>query len=258
MSATDHERRLVERIAGYGNCVVAFSAGVDSTVVAKAAQLALGDRAVAVTGASASLAAGELDEARALAALIGIRHEVISTDEFADPHYIQNPSNRCYYCKTELYGQLERLLTKLGMTVIANGANLDDLGDYRPGMIAAGEHSVRSPLDLNLLLLGDQPIAFAYNYHYCGYVYGLRIGFDPAASTEGAGTVLQRMMIEDSCRRGDQILDLGPGSAECKRFWQTRIVGVSRLTHFAASSPRAQALRLLHRLKRGRAPRLAN
>ncbi len=146
MSIIEHSRRLLEILAGYGNCAVAFSAGVDSTVVAKAAQLALGVKAVAVTGTSASLAAGELDAARRLAELIGIRHEVIATDEFADPHYVRNPSNRCYFCKTELYGQLEKLLPTLGMTVIANGANLDDLGDYRPGMIAAGEHAVRSPL----------------------------------------------------------------------------------------------------------------
>jgi uncharacterized protein len=138
--------RLVELIRGYGSCAVAFSAGVDSTVVAKAAQLALGDRAVAVTGASSSLAAGELDEARRLAELIGIRHEVLATDEFADPDYLKNGPDRCYFCKSELYDKIEPLAGRLGLAVIANGANLDDMGDYRPGMTAAAEHSVRSPL----------------------------------------------------------------------------------------------------------------
>jgi uncharacterized protein len=138
--------RLIEQIRCYGSCAVAFSAGVDSTVVAKAAQLALGDRAVAVTGVSSSLAEGELDEARRLAELIGIRHEVLSTDEFADPNYVRNSSDRCYFCKSELYSKIEPLARRLDMAVIANGANIDDTGDYRPGMRAAAEHAVRSPL----------------------------------------------------------------------------------------------------------------
>lgn len=138
--------RLLAVLRGYGSCAVAFSAGVDSTVVAQAAQLALGDRAVAVTGVSSSLAAGELAEAEALARQIGIRHRVISTDEFSNPDYRRNSPDRCYHCKTELYTQLEGLAEELGVAVIANGANLDDRGDYRPGMQAAGEHAVRSPL----------------------------------------------------------------------------------------------------------------
>lgn len=129
-----------------GRVAVAFSAGVDSTVVAKAAQLACGDGAVAVTASSASLATGELDEAVRLAKQIGIRHRVIETAEFADPNYLSNPSNRCFFCKTELYSQLDRVLPELNVDVVVNGANLDDQGDHRPGMIAAAEHSVRSPL----------------------------------------------------------------------------------------------------------------
>jgi uncharacterized protein len=137
---------LVELIRGYRSCAVAFSAGIDSTVVAKAAQLALGPAAVAVTGVSDSLAEGELDEARQLAVLIGIRHVVIRTDEFQRPDYLRNSPDRCYHCKTELYTQLEGVAERLGVAVLVNGANVDDQGDYRPGMIAAGEHRVRSPL----------------------------------------------------------------------------------------------------------------
>ena len=143
---TDRQQRLVAEIGGYDGCAVAFSAGVDSAVVAKAAQLALGKRAVAVTASSASLAEGELDEARRTAELIGIRHVVVETDEFSDATYRKNAPDRCYHCKTELYSKLEPLLPDLGVAVIANGANLDDRGDYRPGMIAAAEHRVRSPL----------------------------------------------------------------------------------------------------------------
>jgi uncharacterized protein len=138
--------RLLELIASYGSCAVAFSGGVDSAVVAKAGQLALGDRAVAVTGTSASLAEGELEAAEQLALQIGIRHQVIDTDEFANADYLRNLPDRCFHCKTELYTQLEGLAAKLGVRVIANGANLDDQGDYRPGMVAARQHDVRSPL----------------------------------------------------------------------------------------------------------------
>lgn len=149
LSMSDLETKrdaLVGLLRSYGSCAVAFSGGIDSTVVAHAAQLALGDAAVAVTGTSASLAEGELAEARDLAALIGIRHLVIDTDEFANPDYVRNAPDRCYHCKTELYTQLEGLAEQLQVAVVVNGANLDDLGDYRPGMRAAGEHGVASPL----------------------------------------------------------------------------------------------------------------
>jgi uncharacterized protein len=143
---TTKRDRLIERLAGCGRCAVAFSGGVDSAVVAMAARIALGDAAVAVTGTSDALAAGELEAARDLASLIGIRHVVISTDEFANPDYVANKPDRCYHCKTELYSQIVGMRERLGVDVIVNGANADDLSDYRPGMQAANEHHVESPL----------------------------------------------------------------------------------------------------------------
>jgi pyridinium-3,5-biscarboxylic acid mononucleotide sulfurtransferase len=138
--------QLLALVATYESCAVAFSGGVDSAVVAKAAQLALGANAVAVTGTSAALAGGELDAAKELAALIGIRHVVLDTEEFANPNYVANNPDRCYHCKTELYSQLGNISERLGVRVVANGANADDLSDYRPGLRAADEHSVQSPL----------------------------------------------------------------------------------------------------------------
>ena len=138
--------RLLDLMHELESCAVAFSGGVDSAVVAKAAQLALGDRAVAVTSISPSLADGELDVARQVAAEIGIRHEVIQTAEIEDTAYAQNAADRCYHCKTHLYQRLDELIPRYGVAAIVNGANADDSTDYRPGETAATEHAVRSPL----------------------------------------------------------------------------------------------------------------
>lgn len=138
--------RLIDTIASYGSAAVAFSGGIDSTVVARAARSALGDRAVAVTGTSASLAEGELEEARALARHIGIRHVVLETNEFANPDYVRNDGSRCFHCKSELYDRVLAMRQELSVDVVCSGANLDDQGDYRPGLLAAELRHVRHPL----------------------------------------------------------------------------------------------------------------
>ncbi len=137
---------LLTLLRSFGSCAVAFSGGLDSAVLAKAAQLALGEKAVAATGASESLAVGELDEAREVARTIGIRHEVIETGELSIPAYQENTANRCYHCKTELFTRVEELAKKLNVAVVADGSNRDDHGEHRPGIQAAKDQKVRSPL----------------------------------------------------------------------------------------------------------------
>jgi pyridinium-3,5-biscarboxylic acid mononucleotide sulfurtransferase len=137
---------LLATLRSLGNVAVAFSGGIDSTVVAKAAFDALGDRAIAVTADSPSVPRSELAEAVSMVGRIGIRHRVLRTEEFTDPDYLRNDGSRCYHCKSELYDQIQAILPELGAEVICSGANLDDLGDYRPGLTAAAEHHVRHPL----------------------------------------------------------------------------------------------------------------
>lgn len=138
--------RLVSLIAETEGAVVAFSGGVDSSVVAAAAHGALGDRAVAITAVSPSLARGELDGARRVAEVIGIRHETIATRELDREGYRANDRDRCFHCKTELYERLVEVARSRGSNAVLSGTNADDLGDWRPGMRAAADFGVRHPL----------------------------------------------------------------------------------------------------------------
>ncbi|HKZ75364.1 MAG TPA: ATP-dependent sacrificial sulfur transferase LarE, partial [Actinomycetota bacterium] len=131
---------------GASGVVVAYSGGTDSTLVAAIAGRVLGDRALAVTAASPSLPPGELKEARRVAAALGIRHRTVRTRETDKPEYLANGTDRCYHCKAELYDVLARIAAEERLPVLVSGANLDDLGDFRPGLRAAAEREVRHPL----------------------------------------------------------------------------------------------------------------
>ncbi len=137
---------LKASLRAQGSALVAFSGGVDSAFVLKLAVDVLGERAVALTAISASVAPDEADEARALAAKLGARHVLVDSNELNDPRYAANPANRCYFCKTELYSITEKHRAALGLAVVLDGFNADDKRDHRPGHQAAREHSVRSPL----------------------------------------------------------------------------------------------------------------
>jgi uncharacterized protein len=146
-STVDATSRLHAALARHGRLLVAFSGGVDSTLVLRAAVDVLGpDRVLAVTGVSPSLSRTELDATRTLAAGIGATHRLLATHEVEDPRYAANPSNRCYFCKSELYEQLSALAAAEGWDAIADGTNADDVHDVRPGRQAAAERGVVSPL----------------------------------------------------------------------------------------------------------------
>ena len=126
--------------------LIAYSGGVDSTLVAKIAYDVLGDRALAVTAVSPSLLPEELEDATIQAATIGITHKIVETHEMENPNYTSNPVNRCYFCKSELHDTLKPLAMELGYPYVVDGVNADDLHDYRPGIQAASERGARSPL----------------------------------------------------------------------------------------------------------------
>lgn len=142
----DKYDRLKDYLASFGSVAVAFSSGVDSTFLLYAAKEALGDHAIAVTASSCSFPERELKEAKEYCQKMGIRHFVIKSEELEIEGFSHNPKNRCYLCKHELFEKIGALAKEQGINEIAEGSNLDDNGDYRPGLQAVAELGVKSPL----------------------------------------------------------------------------------------------------------------
>ncbi len=161
-------------LATMPSALVCFSGGVDSAFVLKVAHDVLGERALGMTALSPALPETERAEAGSLARELGVAHALVDSHEIDDPSYVANPTNRCYYCKSELYTVAQREAKARGFAVILNGTNLDDLGDHRPGLDAAREANVRSPLVEAKFTKAD--------VRRCAQLVGLRVWDKPAAA----------------------------------------------------------------------------
>jgi uncharacterized protein len=202
----DKLARLQDQLRAMQSVLVAYSGGTDSTFLLKIAHDTLGDAVLAVTADSPSLPRADLDEARALAAHIGARHVCVTTSEMEDARYVDNPPDRCYFCKTHVYGMLVALAQREGLRFVVDGNNADDAYDTRPGRRAAHEYGIRSPLqDVGLTKAEIRQLARAlglpnWNKPAAACLssripYGTRITLDALARIERAESFLRALGI---------------------------------------------------------------
>jgi pyridinium-3,5-biscarboxylic acid mononucleotide sulfurtransferase len=233
LTASEKEQQLRSLMHELGSVLVAFSGGVDSSYVALIATQELGEKAVCVTGISPSVAKTERDMAKKIAEDFKFNYKTLETDELNDPNYQANPTNRCYFCKTELYGKLGAIA---GKQILIDGSTTDDLGDYRPGREAAKENNVRSPL-IEVSLSKAEIRELSKNHHLPTWnkpaspclssriAYGIPVSIERLSKVERGEEILREFGFREfRVRYHDELVRLEIAPKEMERVLQATMV----------------------------------